>query len=424
MHKYYWWPLVAMVVSGCALQAPQPGQKVSGVYAYEVAPHRQTPASHQKTPAASGSGDKPAAAVSAASASAGASAPVTAKPRAGTEKQTQKNAAAQIQPAAEQQQKTRAVNAPSPASGLSLAAEASPTPEPGAAVPVSAMDIQPGQCWVYAQVQPRPVQENIEVTVRDSEVKLEVTPAEFRRGIKQVVTKEGTKTYRVIPPTYKEVTERVLVRPETKRLVVEPAVYEEVEEEVVLEEARTELRPCRTSGAAAYAGTTSAVGFCAVEIPARTEKVKVTRLVKPETTREEVIPAEYKTITRRVVDKPAQVIPVTTDDEINTLEVSELVAPPQARKVEIPAETVSVNVQKYEGKPRIVARQAVCDRDLTRDMVRELQEKLAALGYEPGELDGLPGPNTMSALSAYQVDHGLASGAITIETMEHLGLLD
>ncbi|MBY5961323.1 peptidoglycan-binding domain-containing protein [Marinobacter nauticus] len=287
-----------------------------------------------------------------------------------------------------------------------------------------ALDIRPGQCWVYAQVQPKPVEDSVTVKVRDSEVRLDVTPAEFSRGFKQVVTKEGTKTFRVEPATYKEIEERVLVKPETTRLVVEPAQYEEVQEEVVLEQARTELEPCRTSGAAAYGASSAVFGFCAKEIPARTKTITVTRLVKPETTRTEVIPAEYKTVTRKVVDKPAEVVPVELDDEIETFEVAELVEAAQTREREIPAETMDVNVKRYEGRPRIVARQAVCDQDLTRDMVRDVQETLASLGYKPGEIDGLPGPKTIDALSQYQIENGLASGAITIETMKHLGLMD
>lgn len=68
--------------------------------------------------------------------------------------------------------------------------------------------------------------------------------------------------------------------------------------------------------------------------------------------------------------------------------------------------------------------QAVCDHDLTSDMVLELQHKLVALGYDPGATDGLLGPKTLAALSEYQVEHGLASGAITIETAERLKILD
>ncbi|WP_081849440.1 peptidoglycan-binding protein [Marinobacter nitratireducens] len=304
----------------------------------------------------------------------------------------------------------------------------SPVTQPGSPITVAAdnsvIDIQPGQCWVNAQIQSRPVEESIQVKVRDSEVKLKVTPAEFRRGIKRVVTKEGTKTYRVIPPTYKEIEEKVLVKPESKSLVVEPAVYKTVEEQVVMEEARTELEPCSTSGATAYGAKVAAMGFCTKAIPAKTKTVKVTKLVKPETTRTEVVPAEYKTVVRRVVDKPAEVVPIETQDEIDSLEIAELVKPAKAEETRVPAVAVAMNVLRYEGKPQIVAREAVCDRDLTRDMVRELQKKLDDLGYRPGEQDGLPGPDTMAALTKYQTDKGLASGALTVETAKQLELID
>ncbi|MFV8571562.1 peptidoglycan-binding domain-containing protein [Marinobacter sp. SBS5] len=344
-----------------------------------------------------------------------------------SKRQPEKNA---VQPSAaeqpQQRSETTKANAKSKptSSSAQKAVTSSPAENGLQTMGEPVMDIQPGQCWVYAQIHPRSVHDNLEVKVRDSEVRLEVTPAEFRRGLKKVVTKQGTKTYRVKPATYKEVVEEVEVKPETTRLVVEPAVYEEVEEEVVLEEARTELEPCRTSGAAAYARASSAFGFCAKEIPAKTKTVRVTKLVKPETTRTEVIPAEYKTVTRWVVDEPAEVIPVAMQDEIDALEIAELVKPAETVQQEVPAEMLSMNVKRYEGKPKIVARQAVCDRNLTSDMVLKMQQRLENQGYAPGVQDGLLGPATLDALTLYQRENGLASGAITIETLEHLELME
>lgn len=386
----------ALIVSGCAVQEPQPAPRVNGLYTYELGPDARQPV-------------------------------------AGAATRTSPSVqAAQVQPAPQVPQQPRPVEQQqSPASSGPGASQDSRVGQPiGTANLLAAesgngeLDIRPGQCWVYAQVQPRPVDGSMTVKVRDSEVRLDVTPAEFRRGFKQVVTKEGTKTFRVQPATYKEIEEQVLVKPETTRLVVEPAQYEEVQEEVVLEQARTELEPCRTSGAAAYGAASAVFGFCAKEIPAKTKTITVTRLVKPETTRTEVIPAEYKTVTRMVVDQPAEVVPVELDDEIESFEVAELVEPAQATEREIPAETMDVNVRRFEGRPQIVARQAVCDRELTRDMVRDIQSRLSRLGYKPGEIDGLPGPRTIDALSQYQIENGLASGAITIETVQRLGLMD
>ena len=39
---------------------------------------------------------------------------------------------------------------------------------------------------------------------------------------------------------------------------------------------------------------------------------------------------------------------------------------------------------------------------VTRDAVRELQENLIALGYDPGDADGIFGPATSQALSQFQ----------------------
>ncbi|WP_305897449.1 peptidoglycan-binding protein [Marinobacter sp. MDS2] len=399
LRKYSWLPVLAITVSGCALEPRVEEQSVSGIYAYEVgargneAPRVVAQPQNQAKAVSKTSDRRPEETVADPAPQRAAQTKTTAEPD---------RTAAPVQNSAK--------------------AEAAENKIQAVGEPV--MDIQPGQCWVYAQIHPRSVEDNLEVKVRDSEVRLEITPAEFRRGIKKVVTKQGTKTYRVKPATYKEVVEKVEVKPETTRLVVEPAVYEDVEEEVVLEEARTELEPCRTSGAAAYARASSAFGFCAKEIPAKTKTVTVTKLVKPESTRTEVIPAEYKTVTRWVVDEPAEVIPVTMQDEIDALEIAELVKPAETVQQQVPAEVLSMNVKRYEGKPKIVARQAVCDRNLTSDMVLKMQQQLAALGYAPGEHDGLLGPATLDALTLYQRENGLASGAITIETLEHLELME
>lgn len=404
LRKYYWLPILVVTVSGCALEPQTEAQSVSGIYSYEVDPRRAVEPRSVSAPKKRAENS------------------VTTSKRQPEKNAAQPSAAEQPQ----QRSETTKANAESKptASSAQKAVTSSPAENGLQTMGEPVMDIQPGQCWVYAQIHPRSVQDNLEVKVRDSEVRLEVTPAEFRRGLKKVVTKQGTKTYRVKPATYKEVVEEVEVKPETTRLVVEPAVYEEVEEEVVLEEARTELEPCRTSGAAAYARASSAFGFCAKEIPAKTKTVRVTKLVKPETTRTEVIPAEYKTVTRWVVDEPAEVIPVAMQDEIDALEIAELVKPAETVQQEVPAEMLSMNVKRYEGKPKIVARQAVCDRNLTSDMVLKMQQRLANQGYAPGVQDGLLGPATLDALTLYQRENGLASGAITIETLEHLELME
>ncbi|MDE9449612.1 lytic murein transglycosylase [Aliiroseovarius sp. Z3] len=58
---------------------------------------------------------------------------------------------------------------------------------------------------------------------------------------------------------------------------------------------------------------------------------------------------------------------------------------------------------------------------LTRDGIRELQERLTGAGYDTLGADGFPGPNTAAALRSYQRDNGLvADGFGSGAMLDHL----
>ncbi|MGZ5000315.1 MAG: peptidoglycan-binding domain-containing protein [Methylomonas sp.] len=290
------------------------------------------------------------------------------------------------------------------------------TSQPNADVAIAA-----GQCWIYGQIKPRPVEQTIEVTLKDSRTTIHATPAEIRQGFKQVVTREGTVTYRIEPPTYKQVLEKVLVRPEVTRYVVVPAIYEKREKNITVEEAKTVMERCRAAGTR-YGRNTGAIAFCARELPAKQEVVSVQELVQPERTEVVTEPAEYNYVVRKVVDKPARVVEVILQPEVMDVPVEEVVTPSQTRQAEIPAVTQEMQVTTFEGEPRMVMRRAVCNDDITPSLITNLQEQLHQHGYQAGPVDGLLGQHTLDALSHYQVDNGLAVGAITYESLEHLGI--
>lgn len=301
---------------------------------------------------------------------------------------------------------------------LTTLPEALPTSLPNE----NGVSVTPGQCWVYAQQLPKPVADSIDLVVKDSETKLQVSQAELRSGTKQVVTREGTKNYKVVPATYKKISEKVEVRPEISKIIVEPAVFKTEVEEVVYEEARTVLKPCSAAGAGYY-DSMPTVGLCSVEEPAKTKKIQVQKLVKPEQSRVEIIPAQYKTVSRWVVDTPAQLIPVEVQEKTKDFSVEELVQAPHANEVVVPESRQNIRVTRFEGEPKIVVKQAVCQKDLNNELVVQIQSKLADSGYQPGKADGFIGPKTIRALREYQVDNGLAAGAITVESVEHLGIV-
>ena len=61
-------------------------------------------------------------------------------------------------------------------------------------------------------------------------------------------------------------------------------------------------------------------------------------------------------------------------------------------------------------------------REPVRLTVREAQQRLADLGYDPGTIDGIAGPRTANALRQFQRAQGLgATGRLDAETMNALG---
>lgn len=59
----------------------------------------------------------------------------------------------------------------------------------------------------------------------------------------------------------------------------------------------------------------------------------------------------------------------------------------------------------------------------TRESVRRIQAELAVAGFNPGPIDGVMGPRTRTAVSAFQSDQGLDHhGLLSVETLRCLGL--
>ena len=288
--------------------------------------------------------------------------------------------------------------------------------------PSTDVAIAAGQCWIYGQIKPRPIEQTVEVTLKDSHTTIHVTPAEIRRGFKQVITREGTVTYRIEPPTYKDELVNVMVRPEVTRFKVVPAVYEAREKYITVQEAKTVMERCRAAGTR-YARNANAIAFCARELPAKQKVVLVQELVQPESTQVEIEPAQYNYVVRKVIDQPARVVEVTLDPQVMNVPVEEVVVPSQTYQTEVAAVTQAMQVTTFDGEPRMVMRRSVCNDDITPILVTNLQEQLHRHGYQAGPVDGLLGKYTLDALSDYQVDNGLAVGAITYESLEHLGVV-
>lgn len=291
--------------------------------------------------------------------------------------------------------------------------------EPKQSVP----NLKSGECWVQTTILPRGTSTPLEIVTRDAVNEVQVSPATIKPEQRTRIIRQGTQSYRVEPPVFKKVTEHVLVREEVHRTIVEPATFETREEKVQVESAHNILVPCPAAGKSALKAQPGQ-SLCVKTLPARYKTIKRKILLTPATTREEVEPAVYTDLPQWIVETPARTIPIDIPEKTTPITVQAVASPERIDEKQLPPTIISINSIQYEGVPVPTWSQAPCATDVTAEMVKRLQTALRIAGYRPGAIDGKLGRNTLHAMQLYQGEHGLASGALTLETLQHLGLLD
>jgi hypothetical protein len=150
--------------------------------------------------------------------------------------------------------------------------------------------------------------------------------------------------------------------------------------------------------------------------------VKKRVLKQPEQTRTVKIPPEYKVVRKKVLKTPAQTRKVEIPPQYKTIKVKVLRTQAQTREVPIPAkyETVTVNNPLTDSKTEW--RTVLCETNMTKDNIKQLQRALQKAGFNPGQIDGVLGSNTLNAVERYQRTHRLSRGGITTEVLNALGV--
>jgi hypothetical protein len=115
------------------------------------------------------------------------------------------------------------------------------------------------------------------------------------------------------------------------------------------------------------------------------------------------------------IDENVQETPDSVDQTIDTLSseitepetpISEFTTETQSATVELEHE---IHTEKQENLNEVVKS--------TPELIRSVQQALANAGYNPGTIDGINGPRTMSALKSFQKQNDLAMGQLTKETL-------
>ncbi len=299
--------------------------------------------------------------------------------------------------------------------------------------PTDLPDAKPGEC--YAQVYAPPQYETAtkRVLKKDASSRIEVIPAQYETVTERVLIKEESERLEVIPATYENVTERVMVKEAGSRLETVPAVYETVTERIMVKPAQ---QVWKSSKGRIYGGAiTDAQGnpvtkvnnagevLCLVEEPAEYRTVTKRVLKTPASTREVTIPAEYATVTRRVMKTPPSTRKVTIPSEYKTITNRVMKMAPSTRTIEIPAEYEAVTERKVVSEAKAQWVRVLCDVNVTSAKLREIQGALQKVGHYGGPIDGIYGTQTASAIASFQRTKGLAQGhGLTLQTLEALNV--
>jgi hypothetical protein len=288
---------------------------------------------------------------------------------------------------------------------------------------------KPGECYVRAVV---PAQyETVEerVLVKAASSRIEVTPAEFQDVEEQVLVRPATTRLETVPAVFEEVEEQVLVRPAATRLEPVPATYRTVTEQVLVKPAYTVWKRSSelTAEERARQGLDADAGdiLCLVQVPAEYKTVTREVLDTSATTREIQVPAEYMTVKKMVLKSPATTRTIEVPAEYRTVMVRKMVAPAREVEIAIPAEYATVTRQVVAAPATTEWREVLCDNNATPATLAALQQSLRQAGFDPGRNDGKVDSTMMAAVRAFQQAKGLPTDAgryINMATVKALGV--
>jgi len=279
-------------------------------------------------------------------------------------------------------------------------------------------DAQPGECYAKVLVPAKYDTISEKVLKREASERVTVVPAKFEWVEERVLTKEAGETLEVIPAVYRWVEERVMVEPASTRLVAVEAQYETVSERVLDTPEQTVWKKGR--GPIERIDNTTGEILCLVVEPATFKTINRTVVKTPASSRSVDVPPVFKNIRKQVIDRPAEVRKIASPAQFTTIRVRKMVEPPREQRISLPAEFQTVTKRVRVSTERLMWQSILCETNVTQDIIARIQQALDAKGFNPGDVDGVLGSSTLSAVEAYQRANGLARGGVTMETLESL----
>lgn len=279
------------------------------------------------------------------------------------------------------------------------------------------------------------------VLVSGASKRYETVPAVYRTETEQVldkpahtIWKKGTGPIQRIdeatgeimclvevPATYKTITKQVLVSGVSKREIDIPAKYETVKVRKLVSaasETNIEIPP-------QYKDVNKSQQIADAEFV--WHEVSDDTLSKESRTGAKIClvsePAQYKTITRKVVVTPAATQEIAIPAQYEAVKVKELVSEAREERTVIPAIYKTVKKRELVTDGHMQWRSILCETNMTRDRITQIQRALDKRGYNPGPIDGIIGRQTIVAVNAFQKDEKLpVDRYLNLSTLKALGV--
>ncbi len=222
-------------------------------------------------------------------------------------------------------------------------------------------------------------------------------PAKYRTIKKLVVTSPARTEIQEVPAEVQTVAVQTMAAEPTLQKTLMPAVYETVEKKVLESKASFMWVNADTGADTPWKSTGNQI--CLAEETAATQDVTKVVLDTPESVTEEVIPAIFEVI-----------------------QVQKLVSEAKEERTPIEAEYKMVDKRKKLADTHVGWKRILCQTNMTKDVIAQIQSALNEKGYSVGKADGLLGRGTRRAIEKFQKDSNLSTGGITYETLGALNI--
>lgn len=256
------------------------------------------------------------------------------------------------------------------------------------------------------------------LVTREASPDFTTTPVQMGYGEKKIKVADAYVEYEVIPATFKEVSEDVEVERERVEIENLPATYRTETKHFKVKEASMQWNPACPP----VTGGTDIPPNCLLETPAEYQDITREVVEMPARTVKKTIPGKTKTITRKVLVEPAKVVRKEVPAVYETIQLSRVDQPAKVSSTPGQEQSQEVATQRKVQPERFISMPAVCEDSLDSAEISRIQQLLQQQGYYAGTPDGRLDVKTRTALTRFQQEHQLASGAVTLETLQKLKL--